>query len=126
MVTYKNYSQRRALRKVQETDDIPCCPTRIPIIGPILFSLIIFSPYFLPSSESQQTQHQEKVLLFPSTLQEKKIKEFPLQYIPADKGKKHKNITAFHSFSKWQSFSHAYLPLASNYSTLSSKVSARP
>jgi hypothetical protein len=44
----------------------------MPIIGPILFSLFIFSPYFLPNGESDQSQHPEsdeleRKVLAPST-----------------------------------------------------------
>jgi hypothetical protein len=54
MMTYKNYCNKRAAQKGQQAEEGQCCPLRMPIIGPILFSLFIFSPYFLPSSDSEE------------------------------------------------------------------------
>ena len=52
MMAYKNYCNRRTAKKGQEAEEGHCCPLRMPIIGPILFSLFIFSPFLLPSSDS--------------------------------------------------------------------------
>jgi hypothetical protein len=52
MMAYKNYCNRRTVKKGQEAEEGHCCPLRMPIIGPILFSLFIFSPFLLPSSDS--------------------------------------------------------------------------
>jgi len=54
MMTHKNHFSRRTTQKGQETEEGQCCPLRMPIIGPILFSLFIFSPYFLYSSDSEE------------------------------------------------------------------------
>lgn len=72
MNTYKKYCNRRGAQKGPETEESHCCPARMPIIGPILFSLFIFSPYFLPNGESDQSQHPEsdeleRKVLAPST-----------------------------------------------------------
>jgi hypothetical protein len=52
MMAYKNYCNRRTAKKGLEAEESHCCPLRMPIIGPILFSLFIFSPFLLPSSDS--------------------------------------------------------------------------
>jgi hypothetical protein len=52
MMAYKNYCNRRTAKKGQEAEESHCCPLRMPIIGPILFSLFIFSPFLLPNSDS--------------------------------------------------------------------------
>jgi len=52
MMAYKNYCNRRTAKKGQEAEESHCCPLRMPIIGPILFSLFVFSPFLLPSSDS--------------------------------------------------------------------------
>ncbi len=51
-MAYKNYCSRRTAKKVQDVEEDHCCPLRMPIIGPILFSLFLFSPFLLPSSDS--------------------------------------------------------------------------
>ena len=56
---YKSYCNRRAGRQTQEPEATHCCPSRMPIIGPILFSLFIFSPFILPSSESANPSNLE-------------------------------------------------------------------
>ena len=55
-MAYKNYCNRRTAKKGLEAEESHCCPLRMPIIGPILFSLFIFSPYFLPSNDSEKSQ----------------------------------------------------------------------
>ena len=55
MMAYKNYCNRRTAKKGQEAEESHCCPLRMPILGPILFSLFIFSPFLLPSSDSDNT-----------------------------------------------------------------------
>ena len=52
MMAYKNYCNRWTAKKGQEAEASHCCPLRMPIIGPILFSLFIFSPFLLPGSDS--------------------------------------------------------------------------
>jgi hypothetical protein len=52
-MSYKNYCNRRTAKKGQESEESHCCPLRIPIIGPILFSLFVFSPFLIPSSDSE-------------------------------------------------------------------------
>jgi hypothetical protein len=52
MMVYTNYCNRRTVKKGPEAEEGHCCPLRMPIIGPILFSLFIFSPFLLPSSDS--------------------------------------------------------------------------
>jgi hypothetical protein len=55
MMAYKNYYNRRTAKKGQEAEESHCCPSRMPIIGPILFSLFIFSPFILPTSEAEKS-----------------------------------------------------------------------
>ena len=50
---YKNYCDRRAARQTPEAEETHCCPSRMPIIGPILFSLFIISPLFMPGSDKE-------------------------------------------------------------------------
>jgi len=52
MMAYKSYCNRRTAKKGQEAEESHCCPLRIPIIGPILFSLFLFGPFLLSSSDS--------------------------------------------------------------------------
>ena len=54
-MTYKNYCNRRTAKKGQKAEESQCCPLRIPIIGPILFSLFIFSPFILPTSDVDES-----------------------------------------------------------------------
>jgi len=82
MITYKNYCNRRTDRKGQEPNDIPCCPSRMPIIGPILFSLFIFSPYFLSSSNSEKSPNaviDESLPPYEHIQQEREVKGEDLQ-----------------------------------------------
>ena len=53
-MAYKNYCNRRNSKKGQEAEESHCCPSRMPIIGPILFSLFILSPFILPSSDADK------------------------------------------------------------------------
>jgi len=54
MMAYKNYCNRRNSKKGQEAEESHCCPLRMPIIGPILFSLFILSPFILPNSDGDK------------------------------------------------------------------------
>lgn len=98
-MSYKNYRTRRIARKGPKPDDIACCPTRIPIIGPILFSLLIFSPYFLPSSERDQSQDpesEEQINPFEPTFQEGRSDEIHFQDSQIGKNEKQDKVEAFH------------------------------
>jgi hypothetical protein len=53
-MAYKNYCNRRKAKKGQEPEESHCCPLRMPLIGPILFSLFIFSPLLLQTSEADK------------------------------------------------------------------------
>jgi hypothetical protein len=82
MMAYKNYCNRRTAKKGQESEESHCCPLRIPIIGPILFGLFVFSPFLLPSSDSDNIPDLASNLLideeFPPgshSLQKSKIKD---------------------------------------------------
>jgi len=71
----------------------------VPIIGPILFSLLIFSPYFLPSGESDQSQNtesKEHFLPFKPSLQVSKSDEIHLQDSQIKKSEKLEKNEAFH------------------------------
>jgi len=88
MIAYKKYCSRRAAQKGQETEETHCCPTRMPIIGPILFSLFIFTPYFLPSSDPGQTQNpvgKESLQINERTLQESNEDREDLQNLSSQK-----------------------------------------
>ena len=54
IMAYKNYCNRRTAKKGQEAEESHCCPLRMPRIGPILFSLFIFSPFILPTSDREK------------------------------------------------------------------------
>ncbi len=68
MIAYKNYCNRREVRQAQDAEETHCCPSRMPIIGPILFSLFIFSPFILPSSDTDNIQNQTQDSLFKEKL----------------------------------------------------------
>jgi len=68
MMAYKNYCDRRAAQKGQASEESHCCPLRMPVIGSILFSLFIFSPYFLPSSDSENFSDLESNSAIKETL----------------------------------------------------------
>ena len=73
----------------------------MPIIGPILFSLLIFSPYFLPISESDQLQHSEsdeQFLPFGPTLQEGESHEIHFQDSQIGKNATLENDDTFDEF----------------------------
>lgn len=73
MIAYKNYCNRREVQHTQEAEETHCCPSRIPIIGPILFSLFIFSPFFMPGSDKEENHNpvlEERRQINGSTWQE--------------------------------------------------------
>jgi hypothetical protein len=81
MMAYKNYCNRRtAKKKGQDPEESHCCPLRMPIIGPILFSLFIFSPFILPTSDRENLE-----LVSDSTVEEPRLTKddsLPILEIP--------------------------------------------
>jgi hypothetical protein len=82
MMAYKNYCNRRtAKKKGQDPEESHCCPLRMPIIGPILFSLFIFSPFILPTSDREKNLE----LVSDSTVEEPRLTKddsLPILEIP--------------------------------------------
>jgi len=84
MMAYKNYCNRRTAKKGLEAEESHCCPLRMPIIGPILFSLFIFGPFILPTSDTDKNPEsisdstvEEPLLAKDDSL---KIMEIPVNY----------------------------------------------
>ncbi len=59
MSMYQQYCDRRAIRKGPVADNVACCPLRVPIIGLIFFSLLVFTPFLIPSGETNISQRSE-------------------------------------------------------------------